>query len=143
MRLTAPLRPSSSITCQPMASPSRSGSVAIMISSAWRAASFRLLMAFFLAAMTSYRGSKVSSSYPSDFLGRSRMWPDEAATRYCAPRKRLMVLALVGDSTMISLAMIQYLQHGCHRAGQGLRGEVGTRGAHGVPTRCDDVRPSI
>src|SRR5207248_11090850 len=55
------------------------------------------------------------------------MWPDEAATRYCAPRKRLMVLALVGDSTMISLGMIQHLQHGCHRAGQGRGGDRNAR----------------
>src|SRR6266568_4073878 len=58
------------------------------------------------------------------------MWPDEAATRYCGPRKRLMVLALVGDSTTMSLG-IQHLQQGCHHAGQGPRGDMSTR-----RTRC-------
>ena len=64
-----------------MASPSRSGSVAMKISSAPFAASFSSLRTFLRLAITSYDGSKSSSmSTPSLLLGRSRTWPIEAMT---------------------------------------------------------------
>src|ERR1700676_1375514 len=44
----------------------------------------------------------LSTSTPSVDFGRSRTWPTEAFTTYRAGKNFLMVLAFVGDSTMIS-----------------------------------------
>src|SRR3990167_1233941 len=43
---------------------------------------------------------------PSSDLGRSRMWPNDDLTTKSPPRKRLMVFALVGDSTMTSFTVM-------------------------------------
>ncbi len=64
-----------------MASPSRSGSVAIRIRSAFRAAFLMSATTLVLSRMTTYCGSKPwSTSTPSLDLGRSMMWPTEAST---------------------------------------------------------------
>src|SRR3954447_7111406 len=39
-------------------------------------------------------------SMPKRLLGKSRTWPLQATTSYSGPRYLLIVLALVGDSTM-------------------------------------------
>ena len=81
-RLFAPFTPdNSSATCQPIASPSRSGSVATKTSDTFCAASFSSLRTFLRLAMGSYTGTKPSStSTPSLLFGRSRMCPIEAMT---------------------------------------------------------------
>ena len=67
------LIPSSWARCQPMASPSRSGSVAMYSASTFSAAFFSSSSTFFLAGSTLYSGLKpFFSSTPSLDLGRSR-----------------------------------------------------------------------
>ena len=68
-------------TCHAMASPSRSGSVAMNTARADFAAALRSATVFSLPGMVTYSGSKPSSrSMPSVFVGRSRMCPTVALT---------------------------------------------------------------
>src|SRR5262249_31076861 len=95
--------PSSWARCQPMASPSRSGSVAMNSESDFSAAFLRSSSTFFLAGEAREAGVKLFvSSTPSLLVGRSRTWPMEAFTMYFESRYFWMVLTLVGDSTMTS-----------------------------------------
>ena len=94
---------SNSNTCQLMASPSRSGSVARMSLSACFSAVWISLRCFFDPPETCHFISKSSSgSTDPSLLGRSHTWPKDASTLKSSPRYRLMVLALAGDSTMTS-----------------------------------------
>ena len=87
-----------------MASPSRSGSAASRMSSAFFAdVLISATMAFFLAWMTKEGWSPWSRSTPSLFSGRSRKCPMQAFTVKPLPRYFWMALALAGDSTMTSV----------------------------------------
>src|SRR5215475_11981081 len=89
--------------CLPMASPSRSGSVATYTVSADFAASLISLTTFSLPGITSYVGSKLfSMSTPRPFFGKSLMWPTDAMTLKSLPRYLLIVFAFDGDSTITS-----------------------------------------
>jgi hypothetical protein len=92
-----------SATCWAIASPSRSGSVAIRTSRASLAALLRSAIVFSLPGIGTSSGSKPpSTSMPSFFSGRSMMWPTVAFTRYPRPRYLPIVLAFAGDSTITS-----------------------------------------
>src|SRR5215207_8268287 len=100
-RCVGTLEPSWSATCQAMASPSRSGSVARYMVEAVLAAFLSSDSVLVLPLMVTYLGSKSrSTSTPSSRVGRSRRWPTVAFTSYPAPRYFPIVLALVGDSTI-------------------------------------------
>src|SRR5215217_3564477 len=96
--------PSSSCSrCQAIASPSRSGSGARKILSASSAFFLMSVRTFDLPLIVTYCGSKsCSRSTPSLLVGKSLMWPTDAMTVYPRPRYFEIVLAFVGDSTMIS-----------------------------------------
>src|SRR5215470_7714956 len=86
--------------CQPIASPSRSGSVATYKMSARSAAFLSSSRIFFLLGATTYFGLKpFLGSTPSADLGRSRTWPIEAFTMNLESRYFWIVLTFVGDST--------------------------------------------
>ena len=90
-------------TCHAIASPSRSGSVAMNTAFAVFAALLSSATVFSLPGIVTYCGSKPCSvSMPMFFTGRSRMWPTVAFTAYAFPRYLPMVFALAGDSTMTS-----------------------------------------
>ncbi len=89
--------------CQEMDSPSRSGSVARKISSAFLASCFSSFTTSFFSFGTRYLGSKLfSTSTDNCDLSRSRTCPTEARTVYPLPRKRPTVFAFAGDSTITS-----------------------------------------
>ncbi len=70
-----------SATCHAIASPSRSGSVAISTSLLVFAALFSSAIVFSLPGMGTRSGSNpCSMSMPSFFCGRSMMWPTVART---------------------------------------------------------------
>src|SRR4029434_1326513 len=95
--------PSSWARCQPMASPSRSGSVAMYSDVTFSAAFLRSSRTFFLAGSTLYSGLNPFFSFtPRLDLGRSRTCPIEALTMKPASRYFWIVLTLVGDSTTTS-----------------------------------------
>src|SRR6266480_3865622 len=90
-------------TCQAMASPSRSGSVARSTRSDAFAAFLISARVLAFSLMVTYSGVKpFSTSTPSLRCGRSRRCPTVALTVYPEPRYLPIVLALVGDSTMTS-----------------------------------------
>src|SRR5436190_5822936 len=102
-RWTLPLPFSWDATCQAMASPSRSGSVASSTRSAALAAFLLSARVFAFSLIVTYLGAKLlSTSTPSSRFGRSRKCPTVALTVYPRPRYFAIVLALVGDSTMTS-----------------------------------------
>ena len=87
--------------CAAMASPSRSGSVAITIRSVFFAKDLNSFMNGFLSGSTSSTVAKsLSTSTPNSFLGKSFIWPTLAMTSYTPPRYFEMVFALEGDSTI-------------------------------------------
>src|SRR5262245_14235518 len=89
--------------CQAIASPSRSGSGARKMRSAFSAAARILASAALLPRIGTYWGSKsLSRSTPSSLFGRSMMWPFEASTENPRPRNLVSVRDLVGDSTITS-----------------------------------------
>src|SRR5499426_841480 len=91
---------STSSTCQEMASPSRSGSVARMSLLAPLTARAISLRRFCALSSTSQIMRKLASgSTEPSLAGKSRTWPKEASTSYPGPRYLLIVLALAGDST--------------------------------------------
>ena len=101
MRCVGALDLSWSATCQAIASPSRSGSVARKMVEAVFAAFLSSESVLVLPLMVTYLGSNPrSTSTPSSRVGRSRRCPTVARTSYPAPRYFPIVLALVGDSTM-------------------------------------------
>src|SRR5688500_3890789 len=104
MRLVGTPGPICSATCQAIASPSRSGSVARKTRLAAFAAFLISETVWVLPLMVTYSGVNVfpSISTPSFRVGRSRTWPTVAFTEYPAPRYFPIVFALVGDSTMTS-----------------------------------------
>src|SRR5438477_62547 len=103
--------------CQAIASPSRSGSEASRISEAPLAAAFKSLIVDSLPGIVTYSGLKeCSTSIPSVLFGKSRTCPIEARISYLPPRNRPSVLALAGDSTMISGFAMSVLRGACHRA---------------------------
>ncbi len=86
-----------------MASPSRSSSVARYSSLASLRAARRSFTTSRPRVVSSYVGLKpLSTSTARPFEGRSATWPTEARTSKSSPRKRAMVLAFAGDSTMTS-----------------------------------------
>src|SRR5713101_5140108 len=86
--------------CHEMASPSRSGSVAMYTEVAAFAASLSSLRMGAFPLTTMYRGVKpFSTSTPSRLRGRSFTWPIEATIAYLFARSFLSVRAFVGDST--------------------------------------------
>ncbi len=100
-RASPPSAPNSSEMCQAIASPSRSGSVAMKTRSAFLAARLMSERTLALPLMTSYWGRKpFSTSTPIFDLGKSFTWPTDAFTSKLRPRYFLMVLALAGDSTI-------------------------------------------
>src|SRR3990170_1239162 len=120
-----PLTGSSWARCQPIASPSRSGSVATYSASAFSAAFFSSSTTFRFVARTRYSGLKpFFTSTPSRDLGRSRTCPMQALTMYFESRYFWIVLTFVGDSTTTSdrFATIFSLYHlgtgtpGCRHA---------------------------
>ncbi len=93
--------PSAAQRCQPMASPSRSSSVAIHIFSASLASFLSSVTRFFLSGVISYSGINPHPiSIPIRFSGRSRMCPNDASTRKSFPRNFSIVFHLAGDSTI-------------------------------------------
>ena len=95
--------PKACTKCQEIASPSRSSSVARIMLEAFLASSFNFSTISFALGGITYLGSKLcSTSMPILLLGKSRTWPKDASTRYLLSKKREIVLALVGDSTMIN-----------------------------------------
>ena len=98
---------SASQTCQLMASPSRSGSVARYNASAPRTARAMASMWRLLRSISWYFMAKpASGSTAPSFATRSRTWPYEASTLKSPPRYFSMVLALAGDSTMTRFLLI-------------------------------------
>ena len=98
--LSACFSRSTSSTCQEIASPSRSGSVArisVLAALTALAISASRLAAFGSTCHTIWK-SNSGSTEPS-LAGRSRTWPKEASTSYPGPKYLWMVLALAGDST--------------------------------------------
>ena len=92
-----------SATCQAIASPSRSGSVARYTARAPRAAFLISLRVCVFPFIVTYSGrNPFSTSTPSFRVGRSRTWPMVAFTSNPRPRYLPIVLALVGDSTITS-----------------------------------------
>ena len=88
-------------TCQAIASPSRSGSVA-RISPSESPSAARIAPSARAARRpaVSYTIAKPSSGVTEPaFAGRSRTWPWQASTRQPRPRNRSTVRALAGDST--------------------------------------------
>ncbi len=69
-----------SATCQAIASPSRSGSVARKMVEAVLAAFFSSERVFVFPWMVTYFGSNPCSTSMPSFLGRSRTWPTVAFT---------------------------------------------------------------
>src|SRR5580658_679689 len=62
---------------------------------------FSLATTFSLPGITTYSVRKsLSKSTPSDFFGKSLIWPSEASTSYPEPRYFWIVFAFAGDSTM-------------------------------------------
>ena len=93
----------SSLRCQEMASPSRSGSVARYTVEAALDSFFSSFISSRLSLTGIYCGSKPCSiSTPILLLGRSRRCPMDAVTLYPLPRYFSIVLAFAGDSTMTS-----------------------------------------
>ena len=106
-RLTLPLSfPTASLTCQAIASPSRSGSVAIRIRSASFAALLSSAIAFCLPlTVVNFGANCPSTSTPSSRSGKSRMWPTVAFTVKPFPRYLPIVFAFAGDSTTTSVCL--------------------------------------
>ena len=99
-------RPSADKRCQAIASPSRSSSVASIISSAVLAFFFKIFKFFRAFSGTIYFGSKLfSTSTPSCDFGRSLMCPKLDSITKFLPRNLVMVLAFVGLSTIINLIL--------------------------------------
>ena len=96
-----------SARCQAIASPSRSGSVAKNIRSAFFAWLLNLLRVSPLPLMVIYFGLKsFSISTPNWLLGRSLTCPIEASIIYFDPKNFLIVFALAGDSTITKVFAI-------------------------------------
>jgi hypothetical protein len=105
-----------SSTCQEIASPSRSGSVARMRPSEDFIASAISLMRLDEAASTSQNISKSwSGRTEPSFAGRSRTWPKDASTLYPGPRYLLIVLAFAGDSTTTTFIIKSLNTESCPR----------------------------
>src|SRR5258707_15317149 len=99
-----------SSTCQEIASPSRSGSVARIRRSAPLSDLAMSLSRPAALGSTSHIIRKFCSGSTDPFLaGRSRTWPNEARTSYEEPRYLLIVLAFAGDSTMTIFMSFQWL----------------------------------
>src|SRR6185369_15232172 len=97
---------STSCTCQLIASPSRSGSVARINVSAFFASSAIAFICFDRSGETCHCMAKPSAGSTDPSLGgRSRTCPNEASTRCPLPRYFSMVFALAGDSTTTSFKM--------------------------------------
>ena len=93
--------------CQLIASPSRSGSVARYILSAFLTSFFSLASNSPLPLMVIYFGSKsFSTSIPIVDLGKSRTCPFDAVTSYPEPKYFFMVFTFAGDSTITKLPAI-------------------------------------
>src|SRR5690348_466887 len=119
---------STSWTCQLIASPSRSGSVARIKVSAFLASSVIALSCFARSGETCHSMSKpCSGSTEPSFGGRSRTWPKEASTRCPLPRYFSIVFAFAGDSTTTSFKVSAFLY-------------VRTRDG-GDPRRCSSSHP--
>src|SRR5258707_10291629 len=99
-----------SSTCQEIASPSRSGSVARIRRSAPLSDLAMSLSRPAALGSTSHIIRKFCSGSTDPFLaGRSRTWPNEARTSYEEPKYLLIVLAFAGDSTMTIFMSFQWL----------------------------------
>ena len=85
-----------------IASPSRSGSVARIISDESFAFVLNILKKSFLSSSTTNSIVKsLSTSTPNEPRGKSFTWPTQARTSNSSPRYFDMVFALEGDSTMM------------------------------------------
>ncbi len=88
-------------TCRPIASPSRSSSVAIHTLSDFFAKDFNSERTLVLSGETTYLGWKLFfTSTPNSFWGRSTTWPNDALTSYPSPKNFIIVCDFAGDSTM-------------------------------------------
>ena len=99
-------------TCQEIASPSRSGSVASQSRSApFSALAIAATCLLPRSSALPVHGEAFSSgrTEPS-FGGRSRTWPKLASTVKLPPRYLLIVLALAGDSTTTTSVMVSLCQ---------------------------------
>ena len=93
--------------CQLIASPSRSGSVARYILSAFLTSFLSLASNSPFPLIVIYFGSKsCSTSIPIVDLGKSLTWPFEAVTSYPVPKYFFMVFTFAGDSTITKLPAI-------------------------------------
>ena len=93
--------------CHAIASPSRSGSVAIYTFFAFFASVFSDFIKSPFPLIFMYSGSKsCSMSTPSFDFGRSLMCPIDATTFVLPPRNFFIVFAFAGDSTIINLSAI-------------------------------------
>ena len=97
----SPWRPNRYAMCQAIASPSLSLSVAIYTLSAFFAAAFISFITGALPLILMYSGSKVFISTPSLDFGKSLICPFVANTLLFFPKNLEIVLAFVGDSTII------------------------------------------
>ena len=96
--------------CHAIASPSRSGSVAIYIFFASFASFFRDFIKSPFPLIFIYSGSKsCSTSTPSFDLGKSLICPIDATTFVFPPKNFFMVFAFAGDSTITNLSAIFFL----------------------------------
>ncbi len=94
-------------TCRPIASPSRSSSVAIQTFLAFFAKDLSSEITFFLSGETSYCGKKLFSiSIQRDFWGRSTTCPNDAFTSKSGQRNFLIVCDFAGDSTITKFSAI-------------------------------------
>jgi len=88
-------------TCRPIASHSRSSSVAIQTLSAPLAKDFSSLTTLVLSGETMYLGANpFLISIPISFWGRSTTCPNDALTSNPSPRNFLIVADFAGDSTI-------------------------------------------
>src|SRR3954449_1361045 len=142
--------PAASATCQAIASPSRSRSVARKTVSADFASLVIAATCFLRSSEITYSGLKsCSTSTPSLFLpgfsGRSRTCPYEASTRYPGPRYRSIVRAFAGDSTITKFFVI-YFEPSTARTGalervrRSDRANAGEQVLFGLFVNCVELR---
>ena len=98
----------------PIASPSRSSSVAIKTTSASFANFFNSFTVALASRGIAYFGTRSpvfsSISMPKVVFGKSRICPLEAMTLYSLFKKFVMVRALAGDSTIIKFFIDTYFK---------------------------------
>src|SRR5262245_32935749 len=136
------LRSSTCSTCQEIASPSRSGSVArISFLAPFTALAISSSRLAALGSTSQCISKSLSGRTEPFFDGRSRTWPYEASTRYPGPRYLLTVFALAGDST-ITMFIETFLAAQLRRAeGRRIRRDPGYWPENGDLQRACQIYP--